>query len=153
MAIGIKNLLVTGGCGFIGSNFIHYLLAREDFHGRIVNVDALTYAGNPDNLKGVAATDPGRYVFIRADICDLETMKNIFNDYGIDAVSHFAAESHVDRSIKRPDSFIFSNIVGTFNLLEIARSRGAELVIHRHDGVIRGKDSYGHDPCPPRDKR
>ena len=140
MAIGIKNLLVTGGCGFIGSNFIHYLLAREDFHGRIVNVDALTYAGNPDNLKGVAATDPGRYVFIRADICDLETMKNIFNDYGIDAVSHFAAESHVDRSIKRPDSFIFSNIVGTFNLLEIARSRGDSFRIFHH---ISTDEVYG----------
>ena len=140
MAIGIQNLMVTGGCGFIGSNFIHYLLAREDFHGRIVNVDALTYAGNPDNLKGVAATDPGRYVFIRADICDLETMKNIFNDYGIDAVSHFAAESHVDRSIKRPDSFIFSNIVGTFNLLEIARSRGDSFRIFHH---ISTDEVYG----------
>ena len=140
MAIGIKNLLVTGGCGFIGSNFIHYLLAREDFHGRIINVDALTYAGNPDNLKGVAAADPGRYVFIRADICDLETMKKIFNDYEIDAVSHFAAESHVDRSIKRPDSFIFSNIVGTFNLLEIARSRGDSFRIFHH---ISTDEVYG----------
>ncbi len=140
MAIGIKNLLVTGGCGFIGSNFIHYLLARENFHGRIVNVDALTYAGNPDNLKGVATADPGRYVFIRADICDLEAMKKIFNDYEIDAVSHFAAESHVDRSIKRPDSFIFSNIVGTFNLLEIARSRGDSFRLFHH---ISTDEVYG----------
>jgi len=140
MAIGIKNLLVTGGCGFIGSNFIHYLLALENFHGRIVNVDALTYAGNPDNLKGVATADPGRYVFIRADICDLEAMKKIFNDYEIDAVSHFAAESHVDRSIKRPDSFIFSNIVGTFNLLEIARSRGDSFRLFHH---ISTDEVYG----------
>ncbi len=140
MGIGMENLLVTGGCGFIGSNFIHYLLAREDFHGRIVNVDALTYAGNPDNLKGVAAADPERYVFIRADICDLERMKQIFSDYEIDAVSHFAAESHVDRSIKRPDSFIFSNIVGTFNLLEIARSRGDSFRLFHH---ISTDEVYG----------
>jgi len=140
MAIGIQNLMVTGGCGFIGSNFIHYLLAREDFHGRIVNVDALTYAGNPDNLKGVAAADPGRHVFVRADICDNEAMKRIFADYGIDSVCHFAAESHVDRSIKRPDSFIFSNIVGTFNLLEIARSRGDSFRIFHH---ISTDEVYG----------
>jgi len=140
MRANIENLLVTGGCGFIGSNFIHYLLAREDFHGRIVNVDALTYAGNPDNLKGVAAADPERYVFIRADICDLERMKQIFSDYEIDAVSHFAAESHVDRSIKRPDSFIFSNIVGTFNLLEIARSRGDSFRLFHH---ISTDEVYG----------
>jgi len=140
MDTGIENLMVTGGCGFIGSNFIRYLLEQDDFHGRIINVDALTYAGNPENLKGVAKAWPGRYCFVRADICDLEVMRNIFAEYEIDGICHFAAESHVDRSIKRPDSFIFSNIVGTFNLLEIARGRGDALRIFHH---ISTDEVYG----------
>jgi len=73
----IENLLVTGGCGFIGSNFIRLLLRQPDFTGRIINVDKLTYAGNPDNLSGVEDSHSGRYVFIRADICDAERMKEI----------------------------------------------------------------------------
>jgi dTDP-glucose 4,6-dehydratase len=136
----IENLMVTGGCGFIGSNFIRYLLEQNDFKGRIINVDSLTYAGNPENLTGVAEAWPDRYVFVRADICDLEAMKNIFAAYGIDGICHFAAESHVDRSIKRPDSFIFSNIVGTFNLLEIARGRDDALQIFHH---ISTDEVYG----------
>jgi len=140
MDMKIENLMVTGGCGFIGSNFIRYLLEQSDFKGRIINVDSLTYAGNPENLKGVAKTWPGRYVFVRADICDLEAMKKIFAEYGIDGICHFAAESHVDRSIKRPDSFIFSNIIGTFNLLEIARGLGDAFQIFHH---ISTDEVYG----------
>ncbi len=127
-----ENLMVTGGCGFIGSNFIRFLLGRPDFRGRIVNVDALTYAGNPENLDGVEAQFPGRYVFHKADICDAGTLKDLFDREDIDAVCHFAAESHVDRSIKRPESFIFTNIVGTFNLLEAARARGDAFRLMHH---------------------
>jgi len=117
----IKNLMVTGGCGFIGSNFIDHLFAKPDFQGRIVNVDKLTYAGNPENLRGIDIKYPGRYIFVKADICDAGLMQEIFDRYDIDAICHFAAESHVDRSIKRPESFIHTNIIGTFNLLEIAK--------------------------------
>ena len=127
-----QNLMVTGGCGFIGANFIRFLLDRPDFRGRIVNVDALTYAGNPENLAGVAEQYPGRYVFHRADICDAGALKDLFNREDIDAVCHFAAESHVDRSIKRPEGFIFTNIVGTFNLLEAARTRGDAFRLLHH---------------------
>jgi len=127
-----QNLMVTGGCGFIGANFIRFLLERPDFRGRIVNVDALTYAGNPENLAGVAERYPGRYVFREADICDAGTLRDLFVRESIDAVCHFAAESHVDRSIKRPEGFIFTNIVGTFNLLEAARTRGDAFRLLHH---------------------
>ena len=130
--MNIANLLVTGGCGFIGSNFIRYLLSREEFRGRIINVDSLTYAGNPENLQGVEESWPGRYLFRRADICQAPLVRELFGEYGIDAVCHFAAESHVDRSIRRPDSFIQTNIIGTFNLLEAARGSGEGFKLFHH---------------------
>ncbi len=123
----MENILITGGCGFIGSNFIRFLLARDDYAGRIINVDKLTYAGNAENLAGVSDRYPERYVFERADICDPAAMRKIFELYDVDAVCHFAAESHVDRSIVGPDAFIQTNILGTFNLLEQARSRRERL--------------------------
>jgi len=138
--MGIKNLMVTGGCGFIGSNFIHYLLKSEDFSGRIINADKLTYAGNPDNLRGIKERYPERYVFERADICDFARMEEIFSDYKIDAICHFAAESHVDRSIKRPDTFINTNIIGTFNLLELARAASDNFSLFHH---ISTDEVYG----------
>ncbi|MCP3951024.1 MAG: NAD-dependent epimerase/dehydratase family protein, partial [Desulfobacterales bacterium] len=116
----MENILVTGGCGFIGSNFIRFLLGCDDFSGKIVNVDKLTYAGNPENLTGVPDDYPDRYSFCRADICNPAAMRDIFNEFQIDTVCHFAAESHVDRSIAEPDAFIQTNINGTFNLLEQA---------------------------------
>jgi len=122
----LKNLMVTGGAGFIGSNFIHYLLNSTDFKGRIINVDKLTYAGNPDNLSDVEDKFGGsRYFFEKADIGDYGRIKNIFDKYDIDTVIHFAAESHVDRSIFGPKEFIETNIMGTFNLLEVARETWA----------------------------
>ncbi len=136
----IQNLMVTGGCGFIGSNFIHYLLRQNDFTGRIINVDKLTYAGNPDNLDGIEKDYPDRYIFEKADICDPGLMENIFSRYGIDAVCHFAAESHVDRSIKDPGAFIYTNIVGTFNLLEAARSHAGDFILFHH---ISTDEVYG----------
>jgi len=128
----MKNMLVTGGCGFIGANFIRYLLEESDFEGRVVNVDALTYAGNPENLSGIEEAFPGRYVFIKGDICDREAMGNVFEDYEIDTICHFAAESHVDRSIVGPDAFIQTNIVGTFTLLEAARNHQAQVERFHH---------------------
>lgn len=128
----IKNLLVTGGCGFIGSNFVRYLLEEVCFEGRVINVDKLTYAGNPENLAGIRETFPDRYIFERADVCDARKMEEIFSKYEVDAVCHFAAESHVDRSIVRPDSFIQTNILGTFVLLEAARARGGSFKLFHH---------------------
>ena len=123
MTAGFQNLLVTGGCGFIGANFIRHLLEETAFAGRIVNVDKLTYAGNPLSLAEVAEKHRTRYVFIRADIADREAMARIFDEFSVDAVCHFAAESHVDRSIVRPDDFIHTNILGTYTLLQLARER------------------------------
>lgn len=136
----IKNLMVTGGCGFIGSNFIHSLFKQTDFTGRIINVDKLTYAGNPDNLERIEKDCPDRYIFERADICDPGLMEDIFSRYSIDAVCHFAAESHVDRSIKDPGTFIYTNIVGTFNLLEAARSHAGDFILFHH---ISTDEVYG----------
>ena len=130
--VGISNLLVTGGCGFIGSNFIRNLLKDAIFSGRIINLDKLTYAGNPENLEGIAADFGPRYVFQKVDICDAAGLEKVFGQHDIDAVCHFAAESHVDRSIKDPGSFIQTNIVGTFNLLEIAKARGDKFKLFHH---------------------
>jgi dTDP-glucose 4,6-dehydratase len=99
----MKNMLVTGGCGFIGTNFIRYLLDESDYSGRIINVDNLTYAGNPENLVDIEINHPDQYIFIQLNICDSARMAKIFADYEIDSVCHFAAESHVDRSIVKPD--------------------------------------------------
>lgn len=118
----LQNILVTGGMGFIGSNFIRYLLKKERFDGRVINVDKLTYAGNPENLSDIEKEfKPVNYLFEKADITSYETMRTIFKKYDIDTAVHFAAESHVDRSIFGPRDFIETNIIGTFNLLECAR--------------------------------
>ena len=143
----MKNMLVTGGCGFIGTNFVRYLLEESGFKGRVVNVDALTYAGNPENLKDIAESFPERYVFVKADICDKEELARVFDDYEIDTICHFAAESHVDRSIAGPAAFIRTNIVGTFNLLELAREQQGRLERFHHistDEVFGslGKEGY-----------
>jgi len=113
-----KTILVTGGCGFIGVNFIRLLLeTRQDL--QVINLDKLTYAGNLQSLEGVA--DHPRHTFIRGDICDPELIDALFIEHGIDTVVHFAAESHVDRSITDPDAFVRTNVFGTFTLLEGAR--------------------------------
>jgi len=139
------NLLVTGGCGFIGANFIRFLIDRPDFSGRIINVDCLTYAGNPENLADIEKTHPDRYVFVQADIREPDQMARVFDDYAIDTVCHFAAESHVDRSIVSPDDFIQTNIVGTFNLLEIARNRQGRIKRFHHISTDEVYGSLGHD--------
>tara|TARA_R110002049_G_scaffold293010_2_gene477826 strand:- start:16555 stop:17568 length:1014 start_codon:yes stop_codon:yes gene_type:complete len=113
-----KQILITGGAGFIGSNFISYLLTTYT-QIDIVNLDLLTYAGNLSNLKELEAK--GNYTFIKGDICDTQLVKSLFAKYEFSSVIHFAAESHVDNSITNPDTFINTNIYGTFNLLNIAK--------------------------------
>lgn len=117
----LRNILITGGSGFIGSNFIRFLFKTVAFQGKIVNLDKLTYAGNPENLKDIEANFPTQYTFIKGDIIDNSTVTAIFEKYAIDTVIHFAAESHVDRSILGPAEFVQTNIVGTFTLLDVAR--------------------------------
>ena len=129
----LKNILVTGGAGFIGSNFINYLFGLSatgekafmdsGFTGNIVNVDCLTYAGNLENLAQVEEKFGGkRYFFEKVDICDRAEIERIFKQYDIDTVIHFAAESHVDRSILGPEAFVRTNVMGTFTLLDVART-------------------------------
>ncbi|TCI39081.1 dTDP-glucose 4,6-dehydratase [Exiguobacterium sp. SH4S7] len=112
----MKTLLVTGGAGFIGSNFIKMLLENEQW--RIVNLDALTYAGNIETLQDI---DDPRYVFVKGDIRDRETVERVFATYDVTRVIHFAAESHVDRSIVEPDVFLTTNVLGTQVLLDAAK--------------------------------
>ena len=114
----LKNILITGGAGFIGSNFVRYILQVEP-QVRIVNLDALTYAGSLENLKDLPV--PGRHTFVHGDICDRNLVDNLIHTHQVDTVVHFAAESHVDRSILGPAQFVQTNIVGTFTLLEAVR--------------------------------
>lgn len=115
----MRTYLVTGGAGFIGSNYIHYMFKKYDKNIRIINVDALTYAGNLENLKGVEARP--NYTFVKADICDKEAIGKIFAENDIDRVVHFAAESHVDRSIRNPEIFVQTNVLGTLVMLNCAK--------------------------------
>ena len=142
-----RNLLVTGGCGFIGSNFIRYVFRNTNFAGRIVNLDALTYAGNLKSLEDIEALYKGRYIFEHADIRNKTDIARIFNAYDIDSVCHFAAESHVDRSIVSPDDFIQTNIVGTFNLLQAARERLDRTVLFHHVSTDEVFGSLGEEGC------
>ncbi len=130
-----STILVTGGAGFIGSNLINYLFGQGGFEGRIVNVDALTYAGNPESTAEVLTAHGGkRYFFEKADICDRPAIEAAFEKYHPDAVVHLAAESHVDRSILGPEAFIKTNVMGTFTLLDVARTawKGREDVLFHH---------------------
>ena len=112
----MKTILVTGGCGFIGSNFIHHVINTRTYN--IVNLDKLTYAGN---LMNLASVSKDRHQLVRGDICDKDFLESLFNRYEFHSVVHFAAESHVDRSIDGPTDFIQTNIVGTLNLLEASK--------------------------------
>ena len=111
------NILVTGGAGFIGSNFIRHMQSKYEY--TIVNLDLLTYAGNLQNLLGIVEKE--RYHFVQGDICDRELVTNIFHQFDIQAVIHFAAESHVDKSIDNPEKFLNTNVIGTQVLLDTAR--------------------------------
>ena len=139
------NLLVTGGAGFIGSNFIRYVFEQTGYDGRIINLDALTYAGNPASLDDIAQAVGDRYVFVHGDIRDTALLANVFERYAVDAVCHFAAESHVDRSILAPDDFVQTNVVGTCNLLQAARARGDKLTLFHHISTDEVFGSLGPD--------
>ena len=128
----MKTYLVTGGAGFIGANFVHYMFEKYNNNIKIINVDALTYAGNLENLKGIENSK--NYEFIKADICDKEKMEEIFKSNDIDYVVNFAAESHVDRSIQNPEIFVQSNVIGTLVLLNLAKKYWQQ-----GDGFKQGK--------------
>ncbi len=131
----MKNVLVTGGAGFIGSNFVrHFLSVHPDV--RVVNIDKLTYAGDLENLEDVAGND--RYQFVKGDICERETLESVFKEYGIDSVVHFAAESHVDRSILGSSVFVQTNVAGTNILLDVAKQVGVERFLHVSTDEVYG---------------
>ncbi len=145
-----RKILVTGGAGFIGSNFIHYL-AEKYPRDEIINLDKLTYAGNLDNLKGIS--DRPNYRFVRGDIADLELVDGLFRE-GLDAAVNFAAETHVDRSIGDPDDFIRTDIYGTYTLLEAARRHGVGCFVQISTDEVYGSVEEGfsteRDPLMPR---
>ena len=116
----MKTYLVTGGAGFIGSNYIHYMFEKYGDEIRIINVDKLTYAGNLENLTDIENRD--NYTFVKADICDKDAISKIFEENDLDRVVHFAAESHVDRSIKNPEVFVQTNVLGTAVMLNCAKA-------------------------------
>ncbi len=134
-----KKILVTGGAGFMGSDFIRHILLKTKFEGRLVNLDLLTYAGNLENLRDVES-DP-RYSFVKGDVCDAKLIEELFQKYSFDMIVHFAAETHVDRSIDQPKTFIETNILGTYTLLEALRRHRK---IHLH--LISTDEVYGDLP-------
>ncbi|MBV9009757.1 MAG: dTDP-glucose 4,6-dehydratase [Verrucomicrobia bacterium] len=130
-------ILVTGGCGFIGSNFIRYILKHYK-PAYATNVDALTYAGNLENLAGVAEENGDRYEFFKSDIGDPDQMDALMTDHQFYAVVNFAAESHVDRSINSPQNFIHTNVVGTGVLLDTARRHGVQRFVQVSTDEVYG---------------
>ncbi|MEK6673745.1 MAG: dTDP-glucose 4,6-dehydratase [Nitrospirota bacterium] len=126
-------LLITGGCGFIGSNFIRHILNKYPDY-EIINLDALTYAGNPENLRDIK--DDRRYRFVEGRIEEIETIKRLMQD--VDAVVHFAAESHVDRSIKDALPFLTTNVIGTYTMLEAAKTASVKKFIHISTDEVYG---------------
>lgn len=136
----MKTYLITGGCGFIGSNFVRHLMA-SDKSSRIINLDKLTYAGNQQSLEDLA--DSSRYHFVHGDICDRILIEGVFNDYSPDVVINFAAESHVDRSIGKPDDFIQTDVFGVFVLLEAAKDHGIDLFLQISTDEVYGSIDDG----------
>ena len=156
MSFEPRNLLITGGAGFIGANFVRHWLAKGR-EGRVIVLDALTYAGNIENLAGLDSDL--RYAFVRGDICDETAARALIEQHHIDTVVHFAAESHVDRSILGPDDFIRTNIVGTHALLKVAKALWLDkknVSLHRFHhvstdevyGSLGPKDPPFHEATP-----
>lgn len=146
-------MLVTGGLGFIGSNFIRYILSRYP-ECALVNLDLMTYAGNPANLKDIE--DDPRYSFVRGDICDRECVTDVLERHQVDTIIHFAAESHVDRSISDASVFVRTNVLGTHVLLEAAWIQGIRRFIHVSTDEVYGSipvgsftESDGLNPSSP----
>src|SRR5450631_3276750 len=156
MSFEPRNVCITGGAGFIGANFVRHWLARTR-EGRVVVLDALTYAGNLENLAGLDRDS--RFLFVRGDICDEATVRALLQQHKIDTLVHFAAESHVDRSILGPDDFIRTNVVGTHSLLKAAKALWIDQKIvpaHRFHhvstdevyGSLRPSDPPFHEDSP-----
>ncbi len=140
----LKNILVTGGAGFIGCNFIHYMLSpTSGFEGNIINLDVLTYCGNLESLSDIekkhGEKGSRRYTFVKGDICDRNLVDSLLAKYNIDTIVHFAAESHVDRSIHGPEAFVKTNVMGTFTLLDSARNYWKKT-----DGSMRNDVLFHH---------
>jgi dTDP-glucose 4,6-dehydratase len=150
-----QSVLVTGGCGFIGSAFIRYLFKLPEFKGKVLNFDLLTYAANPDNVLG--SVDSARYTFVQGDIGDTALVGRVCGEHAVDTIVHFAAESHVDRSIVGPGAFIQANIVGTYSLLEVVRAREGIHFHHVSTDEVYGSlgatglftESTPYDPSSP----
>lgn len=136
----MKNILVTGGSGFIGSNFIRYML-KQHSGVKIVNMDLLTYAGNPANLRDLQ--DQSRYHFVKGDICDPSVVSDVLENHQIDTIVHFAAESHVDRSIDDGTIFVRTNVLGTYSLLDEALKRDINRFIHVSTDEVYGSIKQG----------
>lgn len=148
----MKNVMITGGAGFIGSNYVRYALqAHPDWH--VLVLDKLTYAGNLDNLKDVAENFNRRYHFVQGDIADREAIFDVIREHKIDTIINFAAESHVDRSILDPDAFIMTDVYGTYVLLEAAREFGIERFHQVSTDEVYGDIPVGYsketDPLEP----
>lgn len=141
----MQSILVTGGCGFIGANFIRYVFERTDFQGIIVNIDKLTYAGNPLSVADIACKYNDRYKFYQLDILDKSAVEEVVTKHGVTHICHFAAESHVDRSIASPLDFVSTNVLGTFNLLEIARSSKNDVGHFHHVSTDEVFGSLGNE--------
>lgn len=154
----MKTYLVTGGAGFIGSNFIHYLFKKYQNEIQVINLDVLTYAGNLENLKEIENND--NYEFLKQDVCDKEALLKVFQTYDIDRVIHFAAESHVDRSIRNPEAFVNTNVMGTLNLINAAKQawetpdgylpdkKYVQVSTDEVYGALEDDDSYFYETTP-----
>ena len=141
----LKSILVTGGMGFIGSNFIRYLLKlNQNF--KIINVDKLTYAGNPENLKDIDGKFTNRYKFYNNNICDFDSIDKIIKKENIDSIINFAAESHVDRSIDNPTTFCYTNIMGTQSLLNAAKRNKINKYIQISTDEVYGSLNFEDPP-------
>ena len=141
----MKNILVTGGMGFIGSNFIRYVLnLNQDF--KIINIDKLTYAGNPENLKGIDKKYPKNYKFYKIDICDFDAIDDIISTNKVDYIVNFAAESHVDRSINNPSLFCDTNIFGTITLLNSAKKNKIKKFLQISTDEVYGSLNFNDPP-------
>jgi dTDP-glucose 4,6-dehydratase len=139
----MKNLLITGGAGFIGSNFVRYMLGKYPDYCAVV-FDKLTYAGNLDNLKDVAERFPERYTFVQGDICDAAAVDAAMQAHEVDTIVNFAAETHVDRSLMSPDAFIQTDVYGTYVLLEAAKKYGVERYHQVSTDEVYGDIPIGH---------
>ncbi len=148
----MRSILITGGLGFIGSNFVRYVLKKYD-DIKLINLDSMTYAANPQNLYGIENEFPGRYIFVKGDICDPVIVERVFVEYQPERVVNFAAESHVDRSIDDPNVFIRTNVLGTATMLNTARKFWKDDIAGKRFVQISTDEVYGTLPENDPDKK